>query len=348
MCSENAGIDYIITHSIVNQELKCRKCNIKPCFKLALKEYICSLCFDEMILHKFKTALGKFSNVFNNNENVVIFYSNDRFNRTLSELLFQCHQNYSGGKLNIKINIIFSRDLLFLNGYSNENITVLLEEFKVISSKYQFISHILDSFVYLSKEFVDFWIKKTGLLIEFSKYLKRNIMFNIAKSLSINKILLNDDSDQIASNILSSFSHGKPNEMSYYMDSNFKCDSINILKPLRYMQTKEIVYYCYKMKFESIYFTVNKISSSKLSIDDITSQLIVNLLPSFNSTISSICNVSQKIMLLKSDYDINCQMCLCLFSKEESDERKLCKHCYEIFAVLKQNNIEYFGKTFPC
>ncbi|XKL59694.1 hypothetical protein PGB90_000710 [Kerria lacca] len=315
--------DFMYEKSTISQELcknidvLCKKCldNIAM-IKLQKKHHYCKDCFVNIITHKFRATLGK-TKLIKPDDKVLIAFTGNQSSITLLHLLKlgvneQIHKRFKFHPV-----ILFIDESIFwpkekrmvdlpkiMKALKNSGFKYYITKLSSIYDNYTFqdINDVNDISCLKENESdnkllslfhnIQSDTSKTDFLLR----LRYQIQFKIARILNYNKIFTAENTTDLSIRVLSNISLGRGLQVSFDVAvCDQKIPDIYLIRPLREITSKEIVFYNVFNKIESL--AVPSIFPMMVynSLQHETELFVYQLQEEFPSTVYSVFHIGEKL-----------------------------------------------------
>ncbi len=360
-------------NKIILDKKLCEKCQQNPSKIYNRNKFLCLNCFDNIIIHKFKSNL-RTSCKIRQEDYLLVCISGGNFSMSMLELFRESfNDSNSKRKLFFKIKILYIDDSIFLK-----------DKEKVINEKQkrkQFIENKLNEYkfdyeiLYLEKVMnlnnEDFKVKEKneydnilmdkffkifenipnegGFRTKFIQICINNLIFSYALKNNFTKIVFGNNGQGLVRQSFFNIITGNGKDIKHnitQLDNTYLNGKILIYRPLQDFFDKEILYFNHYNKVQIIY-PVYKDDNISLFLSSFIGKLQSEIL----STVPSVINTIEKVLQYKNENI--CKFCLASLDKNmnmlefgldnvlNNDDcilnKELCYGCRRIFMDVIQN-----------
>ena len=351
----------------------CEKCKSKKPNVFNRNKYLCFECLEGIINHKFRSNLRTTCKI-RHEDNVLVCVSGGNSSMCMLNMFYKTFfETKSKRKLFFKVKVLHIDESLFFKDktqiiHQREQNTKFLKE---LCSKYHFEIDILNlEDIYLIKtndyknteinmdlinkylQLFNKIVPNGGFRKQFLNISIQNLIFNHAIKNGFSKIVFGNSGQGMVVDMFTKITTGNGNNIRHftsYTDDLYLGGKIQIIKPLKDFFKKEILYYNHFNKVDILYPPIYP-DKTELILERFFDKLQNTKI----STIPSVINTSEKLILLKSeDTEIKkCSICLGIFDKKRSElefgniingiddilKQKLCYGCMRMFVNFKEVN----------
>ena len=353
---------------------KCEKCQKEPSKICNRDKYLCYNCFEEIISHKFRSNLRTNCKI-RHEDYVLVCISGGNASMAMLNMFYKTfYETTTNRKLFFKLKILYIDDSIF-----NPEKEQIVKERETkrnfltsLCSKYHFdidIINLENIFLINDKnsnltnsqtniDNVDKYLSifnkiptKGGFRSQFVRITTQNLIFAHCLRNSFTKIVYGSSGQGVVKDLFSQITIGKGCNIRHstsYLDEFYLGGKIQILKPLRDFFNKEILYYNYYNKIDVLYSHFDMDKS-----DSILNQFFETLQSTKLSTVPSVINTAEKLILDKNDSKY-CKFCLGKYDtpvtslefgsegskNSTSKNENLCYGCLRMFSNIQDKNEE--------
>ena len=355
----------------------CEKCAENKSVVYNRNKFLCLECFNEIIIHKFKSNLRTCCKI-KQEDYILVCISGGNFSMSMLEMFRQSfNESKSNRKLFFKIKILYIDDSLFLNSKEKiiEERNKRKEFLNKIMTAYKFDHQIInlekvmdlnnpnlnlidnnnsDSDFTLVEKYltmIDEIPKAGGYKSKFIDITIRNLILYYAVKNNFSKICFGNNGQGLVAQTFFSIITGNGKDVKHnlsHIDNSYLNGKVLIYRPLQDFFNKEILYFNHYNKVEIIY---------PIYKDDNLTNILSNFIGKLQSeklnTVPSVINTGEKIVQYKNENNKICRFCLSncdaninhlefgldSFLNDENCilNKELCYGCRRIFSNLIQN-----------